>query len=182
MRVAIRRTRPLASAPAIGPWVPTATLHVMFFAVAAGLCILVLPSPFWIGIGLLLAATVTLVPDRVPTWWLLLVLALSQVWREPSVTDLAFYLLLAGVHLLHLPGGLARLLPWIGRMQVAALVRPFQSLVLVQMVTQPVAVGALLAFGEGRGTVPGLSILAAGALGFVAALLARQLRPAQPHG
>lgn len=178
----MRESRPRASVPAIGPWVPTATLRAIFFAVAAGLCVLVLASPFWIALGLLLAAAVTLAPGRVPTWWLLLLLALSQLWREPSVTDLAFYLLLAGVHLLHVLGGLARLLPWKGRMQPGALVRPLQRFVLVQAAAQAVAAAALLAFGGGPGTVPGLSILAAVALGFVAAVLARRLRQPRPAG
>jgi hypothetical protein len=177
MSVGIRETRPPASVPAIGPWVPTATLHVMFFAVAAGLCFLVIAPRFWLVIGLLLSAAVTLVPNWVPTWWLLLVLALSQFWREPSVTDLAFYLLLAGVHLLHALGGLARLLPWRGRMQVGALVRPLRRFVLVQAAAQGAAACTLLAFGGGPGAVRGLSILAAAALGVVTAMLARRLRP-----
>jgi hypothetical protein len=182
MSVGIRETRPAASAPEIGPCVPTATLHVMFFAVAAGLCLLVLSPGFWLAVGLLLSAAVTLVPEWVPRWWLLLVLALSQLWREPSVTDLAFYLLLAGVHLLHLLGGLARLLPWRGRMQVGALVRPLQRFVLVQAAVQGAAAGALLAFGGGPGTVRGMSILAAAALGIVTAMLARRLRQVPPSG
>jgi hypothetical protein len=182
MSVDRQGNRPLASVPAIGQWVPTATLHVLFFAVAAGLCLLVLVSPFWIAVGLLLAAAVTLAPNRVPTWWLLLVLALSQLWREPSVTDLTFYLLLAGVHLLHVLGGLARLLPWMGRMQVGALVRPLQRFVLVQAVAQAGAVSTLLVFDGNPITVRGLSILAAGALGVVAAILLRQLRQPQRPG
>ena len=182
MSVGIRGTPPPASVPAIGPWVPTATLHVMFFAVAAGMCLLVLAPGFWLGVALILSAAVTLVPNWVPRWWLLLVLALSQFWREPSVTDLAFYLLLAGVHLLHVLGGLARLLPWMGRMQVSALVRPLQRFVLVQAAAQGTAACALLVFGGGPGTVGGLSILAAAVLGVVTAMLARRLRQAPPSG
>jgi hypothetical protein len=114
----------------------------------------------------------------VPAWGLLLVLGLSQVSREPSVTDLTFYLLLAGVHLLHVLGGLARVLPWAGRMQVGALVQPIQRFVLVQAVAQPAAVGALLAFDGGPGTIPGLSIVAAATVGAIAAVLVRRLRHA----
>jgi hypothetical protein len=177
MSVGIRGTPPPQTVPAIGPWVPTATLHVLFFAVAAGLCLLVLAPRFWLA-GLLLSAVVTLVPNWVPRWWLLLVLALSQLWREPSLTDPAFYLLLAGVHLLHVLGGLAGLLPWMGRMQVGALVRPLQRFVLVQAAALAAAVCALLAFDGVPGTVRGLSILAAAVLGVVTAILARRLRQA----
>ena len=180
MRGGTRGSRPHASVPAIGPWVPTGTLRVIFFAVAAGLCVLVHAHPFWLVVGLLLAAGTTLAPDRVPAWWLLLLLALSQIWREPSVTDPTFYLLLAGVHLLHVLGGLARLLPWMGRLQLRALVSPLRRFVLVQTVSQAVAVGALLAFGGGPGSVTGLSILAAGALAIVAAVLARQASVGSP--
>jgi hypothetical protein len=45
--------------------------------------------------------------------------------------------------------------------------------VLVQAVVQPVAVGSLLAFGGGTGTMPGLSIVAAVVLGVVAVVLAQ---------
>ncbi len=179
MSVGTHTTRARASAPEIGPSVPTATLHLAFFAVAAGLCVLVLESPMWLAIGLLLAVVGTLVPDRVPAWWLLLLLGLSQLWREPSVADIVYYLILAGVHLLHVLGSLARLLPWDGRMQVDTLVRPFRRFVLVQAVAQPAAVGALLAFGSAPGTVPGLSILAAAVLGLVTAVFARGLRQAE---
>jgi len=172
-------TRARASVPAIGQWVPTATVHLAFLVVAAALCLLVLSSPFWRAVGLLLAVVVTVFPNWVPRWWLLLLLGLSQYWREPSVTDLVFYLLLAGVHLLHVLGGLARLLPWHGRMQVVAFVRPLQRFAVVQAVAQSVAVGALLAFSGGRGTIPGLSILAAAMLGVVAAVLNRGLRQAE---
>lgn len=172
-------TRARASVPAIGRWVPTATVHLAFLVVAAVLCLLVLAPPFWRAVGLLLAVVSTVFPNWVPRWWLLLLLGLSQYWREPSVTDLVFYLLLAGVHLLHVLGGLARLLPWHGRMQVVAFVRPLQRFAVVQAVAQSVAVGALLAFSGGRGTIPSLSILAAAMLGVVAAVLNRGLRQAE---
>jgi hypothetical protein len=168
-------SRPTASTPAIGPWVPTATLHLIFFAVAAGLCLLVL-TPSLLVVGLLLSVAVTLLPDWVPNWWLMLVLALTQVWREPSPTDLTFYLLLAGVHLLHVLGSLARLLPWTGRMQVSALVRPIQRFIMVQAVAQGAAACALLAFSGGDGSVRGLSIFAAGVLATVIVMFARRLR------
>lgn len=172
-------TRPRASVPDIGRWVPTATVHLAFLVVAAVLCLLVLAPPFWRAVGLLLAVAATVFPHWVPRWWLLHLLGLSQYWREPSVTDLVFYLLLAGVHLLHVLGGLARLLPWQGRMQVVAFVRPLQRFAVVQAVAQSVAVGALLAFSGGRGTIPGLSILAAAMLAVVAAVLYRGLRQAE---
>ena len=168
-----------ASAPSIGPWVPTATLHLAFLAVAAGLCLLVFDSRLWLTIGCMVAMAATVVPHVVSPWWLLLMLAGNQLWRTPSATDGVFYMLLAGVHLLHVLGSFARLLPWNGRIQVAALVRPFQRFVLVQTVSQVAAFGALFTFTGRRGTASGLSILAAALLGVVAAVLARRVRRAE---
>lgn len=165
-----------ASVPAIGPWVPTATVHLAFLAVAAGLCLLVLEAPFWLGGGLLLAVAGTFASNVIPRWCVLSILGLSQLWREPSVTDVVFHLLLAGVHLLHVIGSLAGQLPWHGRMQMAAFVRPLQRFLLVQVVVQGIAIGALLVFGGGHGTLPGLSIFAAAVLGVMAVVLARRLR------
>lgn len=168
-----------ASEPNIGPSVPTAALHLLFLVVGAGLCLLVLESPLWLAIGLLLAIAGTLLPTLVPTWWLILLLGLSPLGREPSVSDVTFYVLLAGVHLLHVLSSLTRLLPWDGRMQVDALAPSLRRFVFVQAVVQPVAAGALFAFGGQSGTVSWLSILAAAVLAFVAAMLARRERQAR---
>lgn len=175
-------SRARASVPEIGWWVPTATLRLLFLAVASGLCLLVLDSPFWTTIALTLAVAGTIAPNLVPTWWLVLLLGLSQLWREPSVTDFAYYALLAGVHLLHVLGGLARLLPWGGRLQVGALTLPLRRFVIVQAVAQPAAAGALFAFSGVRGTVAGLSIVAALMLAIVAVVFARGLRQSELRG
>lgn len=172
--LSVMRTR--ASTPAIGPSLPTATIHLVFLAVAVGLCLMVLNTPFWLLAGLLLAVTSTFLPNLVPKSCVLLVLGLSQLWREPSVTDATFYALLAGVHLLHVSGNFARHMPWNGSIQLAALVQPIQQFVAIQVVVQALAVGALLAFGDTHGTVPGLSIVAAAMLGIVAFVLAQRLR------
>ena len=157
---------------------PTATVRLVFLGTAAGLCLFVLKD-FWLIGGLLLAVSGTVLPNLVHKGWVILVLGVSQLWREPSVSDPTFYLLLAGVHLLYVISSLAAQVPWHGRMQTVAFVRPVQRFVLVQIVVQAVAVGALLAFGERRGTVPGLSIVAAVVLGVVAVVLARGLRRAR---
>ncbi len=170
------------SVPDIGPSMPTATLHFLFFAAGAGLCLLVLDSPLWLAIGLLLAIVGSLVPNRVPTWWLMLLLGLSQLGREPSVTDVAYYVLLAGVHLLHVLGSLTRLLPWDGRVQVRAVAPSLRRFVFVQAAVQPAAVGALFVFGGGHGTVAWLSIVAAAVLVVVVAVLARGTRQARVPG
>ena len=167
-----------ASVPAMGPWVPTAAMHLVFLAVAAGLCLLVLDTPFWLAVGLLLAITGTFVPNLVHKEWVILLLGLSQLRREPSVSDPTFYLLLAAVHLLHVMCSFALRMPWNGRIQTIAFVRPLQRFVIMQLGVQSVAVGALFAFRSGPGRVPGLSVFAAAFLGIAAAVLARGMRHA----
>lgn len=169
-----------ASVPDIGPSLPTVTVPLLFLAVAAGLCLLVLTSRSLVAIGLLLALLGILASNQMSTWLLLLMLGLSQLWRNPSATDVVYYLLLAGVHLLHVLSSLARLLPWNGRMQVVTIARLLRRYVVVQAVAQSVAAGALFAFARAHGGVAGLSIVAAGMLCVVAAALGRWRHPSEP--
>jgi len=162
----------------MGRSVPVATLHVAHVIIAAVLCVLVLEGPLWRAVGLALLLAGAFAPGRISPWWLLLALAASQLRRTPSATDPTFYLLLAGVHLLHVLASLTRLLPWRGRLEVRALVGPLWRFAMVQMVSQAVAVGALLAFRGERGAWPGLPIVAAGLLAVVALALGRGVRTA----
>jgi hypothetical protein len=172
-------TRVRASVPNIGPSIPTATVPLLFLTVAAGLCLLMLPSPSLVALGLLLALLGTLASNQVSTWLLLLMLGLSQLWRDPLATDVGYYLLLAGLHLLYVLSGLARLLPWDARMQVGTFARPLRRYVLVQAVVQPVAAGALIAFGGGPGGVTGMSMVAALLLCVIAVALGLRKRPSK---
>lgn len=172
-------TRARASVPDIGPSIPTATVPLLFLAASAGLCLLALASPSLVAIGFLLALLGTVASNQMSTWLLLLMLSLSQLWRDPLATDVVYYLLLAGVHLLHVLSSLSRLLPWNGRMQVGTLARPLRRYLFVQAVVQPVAVGALIAFGRGSGGVTGLSIVAALLLCVVAVELGVGKRPSE---
>lgn len=172
-------TRARASVPDIGPSVPTATVPLLFLTIAAALCFLVLTSPSLVAIGLLLALLGTFAPSQVPSWWLLLLLGLSQLWRDSLATDVVFYLLLAGLHLLFVLNSLARLLPWNGRMQLGTFARPLRRYVFVQAVVQPVAAGALLAFGGGPGGVTGMSMVAALLLCVLAVALGFSKRPSK---
>ncbi len=145
----------------------------MHAVAAVGLCLLALAPPAWLTIGLLLAVGSTLMPDRVPGWWLLLVLGLTQLGREPVAGDVTFHTLLAGLHLLHVLGAIAGPLPWSGRLQLRAVVRPLRRLIAVQLCVQPLAVVALLLLSPRPGEVPGLYLLSTAALGLVVWLLAR---------
>lgn len=157
---------------AIGAWVPTVTVRAATAVVSSGLCLLVLPTPFWRGMGILLTASSFLFPSVVPTWTVILLLCVNQIGRRSGASDATFYVLLAGVHLLHLLTSLARVLPNRGRLQLAALGRPLTRFVLLQVAVQAIAVLALLLFRNGSGTIRGLPIVSAIALGVVAVVLA----------
>lgn len=162
---------------AIGAWVPTVTVRAATAVVSSGLCLLVLPTPFWRGMGILLTASSLLFPSVVPTWTVILLLCVNQIGRQSSASDATFYVLLAGVHLLHLLTSLARVLPDSGRLQLAALRRPLTRFVLIQAVVQTTAALTMLLFRNGPGTIRGLSIGSALALGAIAVVLAMGLRP-----
>lgn len=147
--------------PRTARFVPTAVIYVAYGAVAASLCALVLEAGVWRAVGLSLAVASTMVPTRVSAGWLLLVLGASQLLRMPSATDHRFYLLLAGLHLLHLLSGYLRLLPWRGHIEAAALTGVFRRYAVVQLFAQAGAAGALLLFAGKQGAVPGLSLMSA---------------------
>ncbi len=166
-------TRVGASAPEIDAWVPTAVVHVSWLVLAVLLCATTIEQPFWRGMGLLVAMTATLAPHVVPRWWMVLLLGAHQLWRAPLASEWTFYLLLAGVHPLFVLGALAKMMPWSGRVEVAVFVGPAKRFVLVQVGCQLLAVGALSGFGDARGTVTGLSMLAGAMVAVVAFVLAR---------
>jgi hypothetical protein len=163
------------SEPTIGPYLPSAAVHLSFLALATTLCLMSLPS-LWLGVGLLLAVLGTFLPHRVSPWWLLLLLGLSQLGREPSMTDWRFFVLLAGIHLLHLLASAATMMPWRARTQVAALVRMVRGFAILQVPVQSIAVGILLLRPGGGGTIAGLSVVAAVSVSTVAAILALRAR------
>lgn len=165
-----------ASAPVMRMWIPTAALHLLHGGTAVILCLLIFESRVWLGFGLLLCVTSVLFPNQVSAWWVLLFLALGQLWRIPSAFDPTFHLLLAGGHFVHVLGHLVRHLPWRGRMEVAALAGPLQRFGIVQFMVQAFAVLALPRFTGDSGTVPGLSLAAGAVLAAVGLIFALELR------
>lgn len=171
----------VSSAPFMRRSMPMATLRLTQFSVAAALCLLVLESRFWMVAGLLISVANLLAPIQVGAWWVLLLLALGQLWRVPSAFDPTFHLLLAGVHLLHVLGSIGRWLPWRGRMELAALAAPLARFAAIQVIAQVVAVFALYPSSGDRSTVPGLSIASAVMLAILALIFVRAIRRASMH-
>jgi hypothetical protein len=159
--------------------VPAALLRGLQLAVAVLLCSVTLHGPLWLAMGWTLAVASTFAPNRVAGWWLLLLLGGSQFVRLPSATDPSFYALLAGIPMLHLLGRVSRLISWRGRIELLALARPLKRYVTLQGVLQPVSFSVMRASADSRGTVIGLTLLAALILSGIAALLYARLRVAR---
>lgn len=154
---------------------PIALLNVAYGGAAVCLCRLVLDAGVWHTVGLSVAVASATVPTRVSAGWLLLVLGASQLTRVPSATDHRIYLLLAGLHLLHLLSNLTRLLPWRGQIEAAALTGMLKRYAVVQLFAQAGAAGALRLFDGTQGSVPGLSLMSAVLVVLLVGLLYRRL-------
>jgi hypothetical protein len=181
------RTRPL---PAMGPWLPASAVRVALGVVGALLCLERLAPGFWLVAGLGLLACAVAVPRAATAWALLLLLAGTQLRELPSAHDGHFFLLLAGLHLLHVLAAQAFALPWRGRVQVAVVGRPLLRFVAVQVPVQTAAFAALALLAPGpdgaaRFALPAAGIAGGAALVAVTVLLIVPLlreREAEPDG
>jgi hypothetical protein len=166
------RARPL---PAMGPWLPAAVLRVALGVVGVLLCVDRLAPGFWLVAGLGLLGAAVAVPRWATAWALLLLLAGTQLLEQPSAQDGRFFLLLAGLHLLHVLAAQALALPWRGRVQAVVLRRPLLRFVAVQIPVQVVAFAALAVLAPGpdgaRVVLPAAGIVGGAALVAVTVLL-----------
>ena len=137
---------------------------------------LLLSSGLYVTLTILIAAVAALTTNQVFAWLVPLVLGVAQLGRQPSPTDPTFYVLLAGVHLLHVLSCLSRLLPLNGRIEIAALAAPFRRFALVQAISQVFAFAALQMLNGTSGTAAGLPIAAAAVLGLIGLILTRGMR------
>ncbi|TQM02867.1 hypothetical protein [Pseudonocardia kunmingensis] len=135
--------------PAMGPWIPAAAARVALGVVGVLLCLERLPPGFVLVAGLGLLGAAVAVPRWATAWVLLLLLAGTQLRELPSAQDGRFYLLLAGLHLVHVLAAQALALPWRGRVQLAVLRRPLLRFVAVQVPVQATAFAALALLAPG---------------------------------
>jgi len=117
------------SAPAFAP-------RVVVAAVAAVLCVTQLPFGIWFVLAALLAGLALVVPRLLTAWGFVLIVGLSMLFREPSVIDWRPYLLLAGVHLIHIYAAQCVVTPVRGRVEVRVLVQPLRRFIIVQVPSQ----------------------------------------------
>ncbi|MFF1633155.1 hypothetical protein [Leifsonia sp. NPDC058248] len=170
------------AAPDLGRVFPGWALRAAFAAVAVGLCVAEATAGFWLGVSLLLAAAAVAMPRWLTAWFLIGVLAFTVLLRDQSVADWHPYVLIAGVHLLHILGSWMLVVAPSARVQPAALWPSARRFVLVQAPVQLVAAGALaLASAFSGASVLGLAVVAgAGVLALAVALAAPLL--VRPRG
>ncbi len=173
-RGGIRRGSP----PRVGVWIPALAMRGLFAAVSLVLCGTLLSSSLWIAIAVILTAVAVARPRLLAPWALILLLGASLLWRTPSATDWRFFVLLAGLHLLHVLGCQLLVLPWRGRLQLRSLGGVLLRFLAIQAPSQLLAWAALLLFAP-HGAVgiglPALGAVAAVALVALAAVLIRPL-------
>lgn len=149
--------------PDVGPSVPAAVLRAAAGAVAGALVAQTFAGPWSlpVAVGVLLA----LWPTPAAVVALVLVIAGAQVLRPLAPVQPGFFVLLAGVHLLHVLTALARVLPWRARVQLVALARPLGRFALVQAGAQLVALVLLVAVPGPRGGLVGAPLPVLGVVG-----------------
>jgi hypothetical protein len=162
--------------PEIGGWIPGSVLRAALGVVGVLLCLDRFPQGFWFVVGLVLTGAAVAVPQWLTAWALLLLLGASQVLAQPSPHDGRFFLLLAGLHLLHVIAAQTLALPWRGRVQLAVLRRPLLRFVAIQAPVQAVAVAALTLLaprpdGGASIVLPAVGVAGAGALVVITVLL-----------
>jgi hypothetical protein len=142
---------------------------VLFLVLAGGLCLALEPFGVWFVIAAVLAVLGAVIPRLLTAWVFLLIVGVSVLWIEPSVSDPRPYLALAGIHLLHLLASQLTVTPGRERVEVRVLLRPLPAFVAIQVPAQLVLAAALyVSVPHGGWTVPALPFLAV--LGAVAAL------------
>jgi hypothetical protein len=173
-------------APSIGARVPGWTLRSILAIVGIGLCLSQLPlgaGGFWLWIGVTITGVAVVFPMTPAAWLLMLMVGMSVLPRVPSPADPRIYLLIAGIHFLHLVASYTRVVPARGWIQLRAFAAPLRRYVLMQLPVQGAAVVALAVFAPKIGkhpiAIPALGILAGAALiGLALVLIATLILPA----
>jgi hypothetical protein len=149
-------------------------------AVAVALSAFAFMAPPYAVIAVALAVIGAFVPGSLGTWGCALMIGLAHLSHSAEVGDWRPYATLAVVHLLHVLGGLAMVVPWRARMQARVLRRPLVRWVVIQVPAQLVLVGVLLASTSLRRvhlfdapTAAVFAVVAAVCLGAIATLLVR---------
>lgn len=170
----MRARRPDDPHLAIGAWLPMWSVRLGVAAVGAGLALASLPAPF-AELASVLAVVAGAVPRTRTAWLLIVLLAIGQGARGVDGIGAGLFVLLLGVHVLHVLAAYALVLPIRGRLQLAALLRPARGIVLVQVPVQALA-AVLLLLTTQLSPAPGWAVTGAAALLLAAGALLTVLR------
>lgn len=170
-------SRPERATTRVPGGVPAVAPRVILALIAVGLGMLQLPFGPWLVVAGVLIALALVVPRLLTAWAFIVVVGLSMLFRQPSLTDWRPYALLAGVHLVHLYAARAVVTPVRGRIQWPVLVRPLRSFVAIQLPVQLVLAVVLAvhrsdAVGWSGTAAPVVAAIGAAALVALAVLIA----------
>lgn len=147
---------------AAGRTLPLPLVRVAGVVVAAASLLLV-PLPYAV-IVVCLAALGMAVPASYAMWAAIVVLAVARL-TTPLAFDGRANLLLLIVHLMHVLGALALVLPWSGRIRVRALAAPARRWLVVQLPAQALVTLVVAASGLAlRGVFPAGAVVIAAAV------------------
>lgn len=176
----VHRVR-LHTTPRIGWRVPGWTARLAVALVGGSLCVFQLSFGFFFVVALVLVALSVAFPATPSAWAVMVLLGASVLVRTPSPEDPRIYLLIAGVHLLHLLASYAAVIPPRSWVQLRAFASPLRRFIFIQVPAQLAAGVALYAFsprfdGAPGAVVPVLGAIAAAALVVLTLVLIVPLR------
>jgi hypothetical protein len=163
-----------------GPWVPALTIRAAFVLLSIDLSTTLFSYGLWITLGIMLTAIAVGAPRLLAPWVLILFYGGSLLWRAPSATDWRFFVLLAGLHLMHVLASQMLVLPWRSRVQLRVAGAVLLRFAIIQVPCQVVSWAALTLFAP-RGLVsisfPVVGVIGiAGLLTLVLVLVAPMVR------
>lgn len=168
---ASERRRPSAL-PELGASVRGWMLLAAFAVASAGACLVTLTNLGWLIIGLVLTALALIFRRLMLPWLLILLLGASVFWQLPDPANWRFYLVLAGLHVIHLLGGLLAWIPPTSHVQLAVFAPMARRFLLIQVPVQVLSWLALVIWSGHSGAAPAFGVLAGIALALLAVVLA----------
>lgn len=152
--------------------IPGAVLHVLLPAIAAVTAWLLVPVLGWQVAAVSTALIGMLLPQTLGGWFSIACLAVGMLLSETSIWLVSLAVLL--VHIIHVLSALLPVVPWRGRVVIAALWPTLRRLFVVQLIAQPITIGVMLVWTSTDTVIGGAALIgAAGLVGFSILFLQR---------
>ena len=165
----------LGRVPELGLRVPGFTPRAVFALLSIALCVIELRVGFVFVVALVLAAVTMVLPRLLTAWAFLLLLAGNQAVQDPSTHEWKLFVLLAGLHLVHVIASQLLVLPARGWIQLRVFGKPLKRFLVIQVAAQLTAALVLLVLLPRTASLhlslPALGIVGAGALVVLAIVL-----------